>query len=302
MTKGYKSGFVSLVGRTNVGKSTLINQLMHFPISIVSDKPQTTRNAIRFILSEEDFQMVFVDTPGMHKPKNKLSDAMVQSSLQALHDVDVVVFVTEPCATLGGGDRFLLDKIKDADCSVIAAINKIDNADASLVAKTITELSAYPFLKEIVPISAAKAKNIEDLLSTIKKYLPEGEAFFDESMMTDRSERFLTAEIIREKVLHYLRDEVPHGVGVHIASMQWDANTKSYTIEALIYVERDSHKAIVIGKAGSMLKRIGIAARSDIERLLQVHTRLNLFVKVKKDWRSNATVLKELGYDEFTQK
>lgn len=292
----FKSGFITVIGRPNVGKSTLLNNIMKEKLSIVSHKPQTTRNNIQTILTQEDCQIVFVDTPGMHKPKHKLGEYMVKVAEEALKGVDIVLFMTTPEGQLGRGDVYILEQLKRIKQPVFLIVNKIDENDQGKVAETLKNYhDAYPFFKEIIPISASKDKNVDTLLELMKKYLPEGPKYYPEDMITDQQERFIVAEIIREKALRLLSEEVPHGIAVEIMTMK--KNEKgNYEINATMLCERDSHKGIIIGKSGSMLKKISQYARQDIEKFLQSKVSLKVWVKVKKEWRDDNRILKELGY------
>ena len=294
----FKSGFISVIGRTNVGKSTLLNRLIGQKISIISNRPQTTRNNIRCIRTTENSQMVFIDTPGFHKPKSKLSDYMITLAGESFKEVDLVLFLVEEDLNIGKGDRFLLDKIKDAKCDVILVINKIDRIAKEDLLKKISLFSEFDFIDEIVPVSAATGENIDTLIETIEKHLPEGPMFFPEDMVTDRSERFVISEIIREKILRSLKEEIPHGTAVEILSMKKRASKDIYDIEATIYTERENHKRIIIGKKGAMLKKIGSSARKEIEEMLECRVNLKLWVKVRNDWRDNQNILNSLGYNK----
>ena len=297
-TNNFKSGFIAVVGRTNVGKSTLLNALLGQKISIVSEKPQTTRNNIRLIRTTESSQMIFIDTPGFHKPKSKLSTFMLDSATSSVKDVDLVLFLVEEDNAIGKGDQMLLDKLAGCNVPVILVINKIDRIPKEQLLAKIALYQKYDFIKEIVPISAVKNENTDTLVEIIEKYLPDGVQYFPEDMLTDRAERFVIQEIIREKLLHYLRDEVPHATAVEVSQMKENETRHFVNIEATIYCERKSHKGIIIGKNGSMLKRIGIASRKDIEEMLDAKVNLSLWVKVREGWREKDFDLKDLGYTE----
>ncbi|MGL4873135.1 MAG: GTPase Era [Clostridium sp.] len=291
----FKSGFVSIVGRPNVGKSTLMNYIMGEKLSIVSNKPQTTRNNIQTIKTTDDYQMVFVDTPGIHKPKHKLGEYMVNSAKDSTKDVDLILFVTNPDGELGKGDNFILENLQGKKCPVFLVLNKIDEFTQDKVAETLIKYSeAFPFA-EIIPISAAKGKNVDKLLNLMAEKLPEGPKYYPEDMITDVQERFVVSEIVREKALRCLRDEVPHGIAVDIIRMK-KSEKGTYHIEADIICEKDSHKGIIIGKNGVVLKKIGETARYELERFLGTKVMLKLWVKVRKEWRDNNNLLKELGY------
>ncbi len=293
----YKSGFVTLVGRPNVGKSTLMNQLIGEKIAIISSKPQTTRNKITSILTKEDFQCVFIDTPGIHKAKHKLGEYMVKSAENTLNEVDVVLMLVEPTTRVMEGDGLVIERLQRVKTPVILVINKMDTVDREDILKVIAAYKDLYNFAEIVPISAINGKNTDTLLETIEKYLPEGPQYFPSDMVTDQPERQIVSEIIREKALYLLQDEIPHGIAVEMMSMKKREGRDMVDVEATIYCEKDSHKGIIIGKQGSMLKRIGSKARVDIERLLGSRINLQIWVKVKKDWRDSDFLLKNFGYD-----
>ncbi|MEQ8154457.1 MAG: GTPase Era [Clostridiaceae bacterium] len=294
----FKSGFITIVGRPNVGKSTLTNQIMGEKLSIVSNKPQTTRNNIQTILTGENYQMVFVDTPGMHKPKHKLGEYMVNSARDSIKDVDLVLFLITPEGTIGRGDRYILESLKEQKAPVFLVVNKVDENTEEKVAETLVNYSKEYNFAEIIPISALKGKNTDKLIELMIKYLPEGPQYYPEDMITDVQERFVIAEIIREKALKNLREEIPHGIAVDIIQMKQGENGK-YTIEAELICEKDSHKGIIIGKNGQSLKKIGETARYEIERFLKARINLKIWVKVRKEWRDNPLLLKELGYKKL---
>jgi GTP-binding protein Era len=292
----FKSGFVTLIGRPNVGKSTLMNCIIGQKIAIISNKPQTTRNRIQTVYTSEEGQIVFLDTPGIHKAKNKLGDYMVTVAEKTLSEVDVILWLVEPSNFIGAGERHIIEQLKKGKTPVILVINKIDTVKKEQLLEYIdTYRKEYDFA-EIVPVSALKAENIKELLKCIMKYLPYGPAFYDEDTVTDQPVRQIVAELIREKTLRLLSDEIPHGVAVSIESMKYKKNIVD--IEATIFCERDSHKGIIIGKNGAMLKKIGSMARRDIEELLEKQANLQLWVKVKKDWRDSDFLLKNFGYQE----
>lgn len=292
----FKSGFVTLIGRPNVGKSTLMNCIIGQKIAITSNKPQTTRNRIQTVYTSEEGQIVFLDTPGIHKAKNKLGDYMVTVAKKTLSEVDVILWLVEPSNFIGAGERHIIEQLKKGKTPVILVINKIDTVKKEQLLEYIdTYRKEYDF-SEIVPVSALKAENIKELLKCIMKYLPYGPAFYDEDTVTDQPVRQIVAELIREKTLRLLSDEIPHGVAVSIESMKYKKNIVD--IEATIFCERDSHKGIIIGKNGAMLKKIGSMARRDIEDLLEKQANLQLWVKVKKDWRDSDFLLKNFGYQE----
>lgn len=295
MTPSYKAGFATLIGRPNVGKSTLMNQLIGMKIAITSSKPQTTRNRIQTVYTDEKGQIVFLDTPGIHKAKNKLGNYMVGVAEHTLNEVDVILWLVEPSNFIGAGERHIIEKLQKVNTPVILVINKIDTIKKEEILAFIdTYRKEYDFA-EIVPVSALKGTNKEDLIETIMKYLPYGEPFYDEDTITDQPERQIVAEMIREKTLRCLEDEIPHGIAVTIESMKYKKNLCE--IQATIICERDSHKGIIIGKQGAMLKKIGTQARRDIENLLECQVNLQLWVKVKKDWRDSDILLKNFGYN-----
>ena len=292
--KFMKSGFVTLIGRPNVGKSTLMNRLIGQKIAITSSKPQTTRNRIRTVLTTEEGQIVFVDTPGIHKSKNKLGEYMVTAAETTLDQVDVILWLVEPSSFIGAGERHIIEELKKVKIPVILVINKTDTVKKEAVYSFIDTYRQELEFAEIVPVSALKGDNTDELVRCIFQYLPRGHAFFDEDTVTDQPMRQIVAELIREKALRLLEEEVPHGVAVSIESMK--ETGKICHINAAIVCERDSHKGIIIGKGGQMLKKIGMAARREIEEMLEMQVNLKLFVKVKKDWRDNEYLLKNFGY------
>lgn len=294
----FKSGFISIVGRPNVGKSTLLNYIMGEKLSIVSNKPQTTRNNIQTILTGDDFQMIFVDTPGIHKPKHKLGEFMVNSAKESTKDVDLVLFLTNPDDEIGRGDKFILETLKNKKCPVFLVLNKVDENTQDRVAKSLAMYSEAFEFDEIIPISAIKGKNVDTLLELMKKAMPEGPKYYPDDMITDVQEKFVVSEIVREKALRTLRDEVPHGIAVDIIQMKQKENG-TYHIEVDLICEKDSHKGIIIGKNGAVLKKIGETARYEIERLLNAKVNLKIWVKVRKEWRDNNLLLKELGYKKL---
>ncbi|MDR2520020.1 MAG: GTPase Era [Eubacteriaceae bacterium] len=295
---GYRSGFISVVGRTNVGKSTLLNALIGQKMSIVSDKPQTTRNMIRLVLTEPGWQMVFLDTPGFHRPKTRLSENMVRAAGASMDGVDAILFVTENDVAIGKGDRRILASLEGKGIPVVVAINKMDRAEKSDILKKIALYADFPFVSDIVPISALKGDNLGELKKTLLSHMPFGPMFFPEGMLTDRTERFFVSEIVREKALSFIRDEIPHGVAVEIMGFRQRKGRDLIDVEANIFVRRDTHKAIVIGKGGAQLKKIASAARRDMEALLACQVNLSIWVKTKPDWEDSPYELKELGYDE----
>lgn len=298
MNNNFRSGFISLIGRPNVGKSTLMNSLIGEKIAIISSKPQTTRNKIQSILTEDDFQAIFIDTPGIHKPKSKLGNYMVKSAETTLNEVDIVLYLIEPFEKIKESDLSIIKKLENVSTPVFLIINKIDTVCSEEILKVIDSYKSMYNFSEIIPISALKGKNRDELLKCIKKYLPEGPQFFPSDMITDQPERQIVSEIIREKSLKLLQDEIPHGIAVEVSSMKPRKEKDIIDIQATIYCERDSHKGIIIGKQGSMLKKIGSNARYEIERLLGSPINLQIWIKVKKDWRDSDFLLKNFGYDQ----
>ncbi|ELC8441910.1 GTPase Era [Clostridium perfringens] len=294
----FKSGFITIVGRPNVGKSTLTNLLMGEKLSIVSNKPQTTRNNIQTILTGDDYQMVFVDTPGIHKPKHKLGEYMVNSATDSIKDVDLVLFLSNPCDEVGRGDKFIIEQLKNQKAPVIFVLNKVDESSPEKVAKTLELFSKEYNFAEMIPISAMKGKNTDKLLELMIKYLPEGPKYYPDDMITDVQERFVVAEIVREKALKNLSQEVPHGIAVDVIQMKQDDSGK-YNIEVDLICEKASHKGIIIGKNGQTLKKIGSTARFELERFLREKVNIKIWVKVRKEWRDNTSLLKELGYKKL---
>ena len=296
MKKDYKSGFVTLIGRPNVGKSTLMNYLIGQKIAITSNKPQTTRNRIQTVLTTEEGQIIFVDTPGIHKAKNKLGEYMVNVAERTLNEVDAVLWLVEPTTFIGAGEKHIADQLKKVTTSVILVINKVDSVKKEEVLASIAAYQDIYDFAAIVPVSARSGENTKELLKVVYQYLPYGPQFYDEDTITDQPERQIVAELIREKALHCLNEEIPHGIAVVIDSMK--KKGKVMHIDATIICERDSHKGIIIGKQGSMLKKIGSTARYEIEKMLDMQANLKLWVKVKKDWRDSDFLVKNFGYRE----
>ncbi|MBY1552638.1 GTPase Era [Clostridioides difficile] len=295
----FKSGFVSIVGRPNVGKSTLMNNVVGEKIAIMSDKPQTTRNTIQAVYTDEEMQIVFLDTPGIHKPKNKLGEFMVKAATEAFKNVDLILFVVDDSKKIGPGDRKIIEDLRSVKTPIILVVNKIDQLDQKDELFDIIKMyDREGIFKEIVPISALKGKNTDTLIKVIQNYLEEGPKYFPDYMVTDQPERVLIAELIREKVLHYLNDEIPHGVAVEIEKMKARNDKEIVDVSAVIYCERDSHKGIIIGKNGRKLKGIGKSARQDIELLLGSQINLQLWVKVKENWRNLQNYINNFGYND----
>lgn len=298
MKHNFKSGFVTLIGRPNVGKSTLMNHLIGQKIAITSHRPQTTRNRIQTVYTSEEGQIVFVDTPGIHKAKNKLGNYMVRIAERTLTEVDVILWLVEPTTFIGAGEKHILEQLKKVKTPVILVINKTDKVKKEEVLTFIDAYRKEMEFSEIVPVSALKGDNTDVLISCIMKYLPYGEPFYDEDTVTDQPERQIVAELIREKALRCLEEEIPHGIAVVIESMKFRKGQSAIAdIEATIICERESHKGIIIGKKGAMLKRIGSQARPEIEEMLECKANLQLWVKVRKDWRDSDLYMKNFGYN-----
>lgn len=293
-----KSGFVTLIGRPNVGKSTLMNRLIGQKIAITSHKPQTTRNRIQTVYTSQEGQIVFVDTPGIHKAKNKLGEYMVSVAERTLREVDVILWLVEPSDFVGPGDRHIAERLKKVNTPVILVINKTDTVKKEELLPFIDTYRKIHDFDEIVPVSALKGDNTDVLIQQIFKYLPYGPSFFDEDTVTDQPMRQIAAELIREKALRCLDEEIPHGIAVSIESMKTRSGGKVTDIEAVIICEKDSHKGIIIGKQGAMLKKIGSTARYEMEQMLGMKVNLKLWVKVKKDWRDSDFLIKNFGYRE----
>ena len=295
MNDQYKSGFAALIGRPNVGKSTLMNCLIGQKIAITSSKPQTTRNRIQTVLTSEEGQIVFVDTPGIHKAKNRLGDYMVNVVNRSLKEVDVILWLVEPSDYIGAGERHIIEQLSKINTPVILVMNKIDMVKREELLRFIDAYRNEMDFAEIVPVSALKNDTTQELIKCIRQYLPYGPIFYDEDTITDQPQRQIVAELIREKALRCLEEEIPHGIAVTIEKMKWRG--RIVDIEATIICERESHKGIIIGKQGGMLKKIGSHARRDIEDLLESKVNLQLWVKVKKDWRDSDFLLKNFGYN-----
>ena len=294
----FKSGFVTLIGRPNVGKSTLMNRLIGQKIAITSNKPQTTRNRIQTVYTDERGQIVFLDTPGIHKAKNKLGEYMVNVAERTLKEVDVVLWLVEPSTFIGAGEQHIAAQLKTIKTPIVLVINKVDTVKKEEILKFIDAYKDICDFADIVPVSALKGQNTDTMLEVIFKYLPYGPAFYDEDTVTDQPQRQIVAEMIREKALRCLDEEIPHGIAVTIEKMKIRPNGKVVDIEATIVCERDSHKGIIIGKGGAMLKKIGSAARFEIERMMEMKANLQIWVKVRKDWRDSDLFIKNFGYDK----
>jgi len=298
MNEQKRSGFATLIGRPNVGKSTLMNQIIGQKIAITSNKPQTTRNRIQTVYTSEKGQIVFLDTPGIHKAKNKLGEYMVTVAERTLKEVDVVLWLVEPTTFIGAGERHIAEQLSRIHTPVILVINKIDTVKKEEVLAFIDAYRKILDFAEIVPVSALKGLNKDTLIDVIYQYLPYGPMFYDEDTVTDQPMRQIAAELIREKALKLLDEEIPHGVAVSVDSMKQRLKGRIWDIEATIVCERDSHKGIIIGKGGGMLKKIGSAARYEIEKMLESKVNLKLWVKVKKDWRDSDFLMRNFGYDK----
>lgn len=296
----FKSGYVSVVGRPNVGKSTLLNAIIGEKISAISSKPQTTRQNITFIHTDDDSQIIFLDTPGIQRPKNKLGEFMLTESKESIDEADVITYIVDTSKKIGKAERSIIDILKEyqGKLPIILLINKVDTIKKDELLEIISMYAKEEIFNEIIPISAMKNDGVDVYIETLKKYLKPGPMYYPEDMITDKNERFIVAEIIREKGLRYLNEEVPHGLAISIEKFKKREDKNIYDIEANIYVERDSHKGILIGKGGSMLKRIGTEAREDAERLLDGKVNLQIWVKVEKNWRERDNLVKRFGYDK----
>lgn len=293
----FRSGFVTIIGRPNVGKSTLLNKLAGEKIAITSNKPQTTRNTIRTVVTNKDYQMIFIDTPGIHKPKTKLGEYMVDVATESVKEVDVVLFLVEATEeSAGAGDSYIIEQLKTVRTPVVLIINKVDRVKKETILALIQHFSGLMDFKGIIPISALEGEGIDIVLDEVSKLLPEGPQYFPEDMLTDQPEKVIVAEMIREKLLNLLQDEIPHGTGVEVMTFKERPGRGIIDIQATIYCEKDSHKGIIIGKQGAMLKKIGSMARGDVEKFLGAKVYLELWVKVKADWRNSNAMLKTLGY------
>ncbi|MGE5423207.1 MAG: GTPase Era [Ignavibacteriales bacterium] len=291
-----KSGFVSIVGRPNVGKSTLLNKLIGQKVAIVSDKPQTTRNRIQGIYTSERGQAIFIDTPGIHKPKHRLGEIMVDVASHSLREVDLILYVVDVTAQPGAGEDYIIKQLLEINNTPVVLVpNKVDLVEEEAIEPVVQQYSSRMNFSEVIPISAAKGKNLDKLMDIVFSYLPEGPLYYPEDEVTDQPQRFIASELIREKALRLTREEVPHSLAVEVEDFETRNNNMIY-IRAVIYTERDSQKGIIIGQSGSMLRKIGEAARKDIEDMLESQVYLDLWVKVKKDWRNSESQLRNLGY------
>ncbi len=294
----FKSGFVTLIGRPNVGKSTLMNHLIGQKIAITSSKPQTTRNRIQTVYTDERGQIIFLDTPGINRAKNKLGDYMLKVAQRTLNEVDVVLWLVEPSTFIGKGEQYIIEQLKKVRTPIFLIINKIDTVEEKMIFEAIEKYKDVVDFAEIIPVSALKDKNTDDIIATIFEYLSPGPMYYNEDTITDQPERQIVAELIREKALRLLDKEIPHGIAVVIDSMKVRKRKDIMDIDATIICEKDSHKGIIIGKQGSMLKKIGSQARREIENLLGMKVNLQIWIKVKKDWRDSDFLLKNYGYDK----
>ena len=293
----FKSGFVTIIGRPNVGKSTLMNHLIGQKIAITSSKAQTTRNRIQTVYTCQEGQIVFVDTPGINKAKNKLGSYMLTAARKSLEDVDLILWIVEPTTFIGKGEQYIIEKLSEVDTPIFLLINKVDKASEEEILKAITSYKDVCSFAEIIPVSAMTGKGCDDLIETIFKYLPEGPMYYDEDTVTDQPQRQIVAELIREKALRLLSQEIPHGVAVLVDRMKYRDKGDLVDIDATIVCEKESHKRIIIGKQGSMIKEIGSQARKEIENMVECKVNLKLWVKIRKDWRDSDLLLKNYGYN-----
>ncbi|AUJ51221.1 MULTISPECIES: GTPase Era [Staphylococcus] len=293
----HKSGFVSIIGRPNVGKSTFMNRVIGHKIAIMSDKAQTTRNKIQGVMTREDAQIIFLDTPGIHKPKHKLGDYMMRVAKNTLSEIDAIMFMVNVNEDIGRGDEYIMEMLKNVKTPVFLVLNKIDLVHPDALMPKIEKYKTYMDFTEIVPISALEGLNVDHFIDVLKDYLPEGPKYYPDDQISDHPEQFVVGEIIREKILHLTSEEIPHAIGVNVDRMIKESEER-VRIEATIFVERDSQKGIVIGKGGKKLKEVGKRARRDIEMLLGSKVYLELWVKVQKDWRNKVNFIRQMGYVE----
>ncbi|MDK3870068.1 GTPase Era [Staphylococcus pseudintermedius] len=293
----YKSGFVTIIGRPNVGKSTFVNRVIGHKIAIMSDKVQTTRNKIQGVMTQQDAQIVFLDTPGIHKPKHKLGDYMMKVAKNTLSEIDAVMFMVNVNEEIGRGDEYIMEMLKTVKTPVFLVLNKIDLVHPDALMPRIEQYQRYMDFAEIIPISALEGHNVDHFINVLKSYLPEGPQYYPDGQISDHPEQFVVSELIREKILQTTSEEIPHAIGVNVERMTQESEDRVH-IEAVIYVERDSQKGIVIGKGGKKLKEVGKRARLDIEHLLGSKVYLDLWVKVQKDWRNKSSFIKQMGYVE----
>ncbi|HDU1338749.1 TPA: GTPase Era [Staphylococcus pseudintermedius] len=293
----YKSGFVTIIGRPNVGKSSFVNRVIGHKIAIMSDKAQTTRNKIQGVMTQQDAQIVFLDTPGIHKPKHKLGDYMMKVAKNTLSEIDAVMFMVNVNEEIGRGDEYIMEMLKTVKTPVFLVLNKIDLVHPDALMPRIEQYQRYMDFAEIIPISALEGHNVDHFINVLKSYLPEGPQYYPDGQISDHPEQFVVSELIREKILQTTSEEIPHAIGVNVERMTQESEDRVH-IEAVIYVERDSQKGIVIGKGGKKLKEVGKRARLDIEHLLGSKVYLDLWVKVQKDWRNKSSFIKQMGYVE----
>ncbi|ELJ9290036.1 GTPase Era [Staphylococcus pseudintermedius] len=293
----YKSGFVTIIGRPNVGKSTFVNRVIGHKIAIMSDKAQTTRNKIQGVMTQQDAQIVFLDTPGIHKPKHKLGDYMMKVAKNTLSEIDAVMFMVNVNEEIGRGDEYIMEMLKTVKTPVFLVLNKIDLVHPDALMPRIEQYQRYMDFAEIIPISALEGHNVDHFINVLKSYLPEGPQYYPDGQISDHPEQFVVSELIREKILQTTSEEIPHAISVNVERMTQESEDRVH-IEAVIYVERDSQKGIVIGKGGKKLKEVGKRARLDIEHLLGSKVYLDLWVKVQKDWRNKSSFIKQMGYVE----
>ncbi|PTK82229.1 GTPase Era [Staphylococcus haemolyticus] len=294
----HKSGFVSIIGRPNVGKSTFMNRVIGHKIAIMSDKAQTTRNKIQGVMTRNDAQIIFLDTPGIHKPKHKLGDYMMRVAKNTLSEIDAIMFMVNVNEEIGRGDEYIMEMLKNVKTPVFLVLNKIDLVHPDALMPRIEQYQKYMDFTEIVPISALEGLNVDHFIDVLKTYLPEGPKYYPDDQISDHPEQFVVSEIIREKILHLTSEEIPHAIGVNVDRMIKE-NDERVRVEATIFVERDSQKGIVIGKGGKKLKEVGKRARHDIEMLLGSKVYLELWVKVQKDWRNKVNFIRQMGYIEY---
>ncbi|WP_251520558.1 MULTISPECIES: GTPase Era [unclassified Staphylococcus] len=293
----HKSGFISIIGRPNVGKSTFMNHVLGHKIAIMSDKAQTTRNKIQGVMTQDDAQIIFLDTPGIHKPKHKLGDYMMKVAKNTLSDTDAIMFMVNVTEEIGRGDEFIMEMLKDVKTPVFLVLNKIDLVHPDALMPRIEQYKEYMEFTDVIPISALEGLNVDHFIEVLKSYLPEGPKYYPDDQISDHPEQFVVSELIREKILHLTSEEIPHAIGVNVDRMIKESEDR-VRIEATIFVERDSQKGIIIGKGGKKLKEVGKRARIDIERLLGSKVYLELWVKVQKDWRNKVNFIRQMGYLE----
>lgn len=293
----HKSGFVSIIGRPNVGKSTFVNRVIGHKIAIMSDKAQTTRNKIQGVMTRDDAQIIFIDTPGIHKPKHKLGDYMMRVAKNTLSEIDAIMFMVNVNEDIGRGDEYIMEMLKNVKTPIFLVLNKIDLVHPDTLMPKIEQYQSYMDFTDIIPISALEGLNVDHFIDILKSYLPEGPKYYPDNQISDHPEQFVVSEIIREKILHLTSEEIPHAIGVNVDRMIKEDEDK-VRIEATIYVERDSQKGIVIGKGGKKLKEVGKRARRDIEMLLGSKVYLELWVKVQRDWRNKVNFIRQIGYVE----